>query len=307
MRDLLLILAAPESSARLAVCIATELAREAAARHQLGAGSAAALGQALAGSLLVAATEPVAATRVDLQLECGGPLKGLLADAEGGGAVRGLVRVRDLDRGGRQQPSDDSGPLARFDPRPVLSTGLDETAGALSILRAPPEARSPQRAAFPFAGADLGAALTLFLRADRPRGGEAALEVLHGAGEPLASVGGALLSSLEDEARTRPFGKPLRQGKLLEALLAANGSAHALARQLAESLDLGPLRLEAELHPRFQCRCSRERVVRALATLGAAELRDMADRDGGASAACDFCAASYVIPADELRALASRA
>jgi len=52
------------------------------------------------------------------------------------------------------------------------------------------------------------------------------------------------------------------------------------------------------------CRCSRDRVVRALATLARDELRDMAARDNGAEASCDFCGARYGISAAELLQLA---
>src|SRR5947208_760749 len=58
--------------------------------------------------------------------------------------------------------------------------------------------------------------------------------------------------------------------------------------------------------PHFACRCSRDRVINALKTLGPAELRDMAEKDAGADLTCDFCSASYRIEADELLRLASR-
>jgi molecular chaperone Hsp33 len=309
--DLLLVLEAYEAGLNLAVCTASLLARDAAGRHQLASGSAASLAQALSGALLIAATEGGTDPRVDVQLECGGPLRGLLVDADGSGAVRGLVRVNGLDRHGARVAAEPrvgaAGPLERFDARPLLSSGLDEKAGLLSVLRAQPGSEALHRAAFPFAGADLGAALTLFLRSDRPLGGELALEVLHRKGEPLAAVAGALLwpASAEEEEKARSLGKPLRHDALHDAMVKADGvNAHALAQELSRQLELGPLRLCSEVRPRFACRCSRERVVRALATLGAAELKDMAGRDGGAEATCDFCMAEYRISAAELLALA---
>jgi molecular chaperone Hsp33 len=312
MPDRLIVFAAPEADARLAVCIAAELAREAAGRHALAAGSAAALAPALAGTVLLAASDrgPPQA-RVDVQLECGGPLRGLLTDADGTGAVRGLVRVNGLDRGaGRPGIAAEPAPggtLRRFDPRPLFASGLDERAGVLSIVRAQPGSDELHRAAFPFAGADLGAALTLFLRNDRSRGGEMALEVLFRPDEPLAAVAGALLWAQREEGADdlRPLGKPLRQRLLHESMLAVeSGDVRALAEELARALRLGPLQLERELRPRFSCRCSRERVVRALATLSRDELRDMAARDNGAEASCDFCSARYGISAAELLELA---
>ena len=312
MPDQLLVFEASAAGARLAVCSVPQLAREAAGRHALAPGSAAALAQALAGTLLLAASERrPAQARVDVQLECGGPLKGLFTDADAGGAVRGLVRVSALDRDGQRVEAAvkeaAGGPLRRFDPRPVLASGLDERAGMLSVLRGEPGLEGLHRAAFPFAGADLGAALTLFLRNESAAGGEMALDVLFRSGEPLAAVAGVLLwASREDFADDlRAIGKPLRQKLLSEALLRVeSGDAARLAEEIARLLGLGSLQLEREIRPRFACRCSRERVVRALATLASEELRDMAARDGGARASCDFCGESYGISAAELLQLA---
>jgi molecular chaperone Hsp33 len=317
MPDQLLLFLAKDADARLAVCVARELSGEAAGRHTLAPGSAAALAQALTGTLLLAASDrAVPQTRVDVQLECGGPLKGLLTDADSSGAVRGLVRVNELDRTGRRSALRDArrgfdDALHRFDARPLLATPHDERAGLLSVVKAQPGSDELHRAAFPFAGANLGAALTLFLRNDRARGGEMALEVLFRAAEPLAAVAGALLwpQGAEESDELRSLGKPLREGVLHESLLrvessAARGDATALADELARLLGIGSLDLEEEIHPRFSCRCSRERVVRALATLATDELRDMAKRDKGAEASCDFCGARYGISANELLELA---
>jgi molecular chaperone Hsp33 len=292
--------------ARLAVCRAERLSREAALRHGLAPGSAGALAQALAGTLLLAESDPQE-SRVDLHLRCCGPVQGLLTDAGARGAVRGLVQVTNLARDGKpEQGESDAGPTeaTRFDPRPLLATRHDEVAGSLSILRAEEDSGDLHRTAFPFAGADLGAALTLYLRNDRPGGGEMALEVAFRAGEPLAAVAGVLLSSDADGADDHSaLGKPLRQ-RILRDSLRPEEDARALAERIARELDLGPLRLRTEIRPRFACRCSRPRVERALRILGAVELRDMADRDGGAEARCDFCATTYRLTRAELLELA---
>jgi molecular chaperone Hsp33 len=101
------------------------------------------------------------------------------------------------------------------------------------------------------------------------------------------------------------MGHRLRSVELPRALQRAT-SAEGIARELAAAFGLGELRPIAQVAPRFACRCSRERFVAALRSLGPAELRDMASRDGGASATCDFCAESYRLTAEELRDLAER-
>jgi molecular chaperone Hsp33 len=304
------------------------------------------LAQALTGALLLAATDDQrgatasanASARVDVQLDCEGPLKGLLVDADGNGAVRGLVRVNGLDRAGLRAQFDEAPleqdgakrpahpfagaragaelqflplqPLSRFDPRPLLGAAGDRRAGALSVLRAVPGDESLHRAHVPFSGADLGAGLSAFLRAERRLAGGLGLEVLFQPREPLAAVAGALVLPVDEEQRDEvaSLGDKLRAGLLHQALVEVEaespGNAHALANRLARELAMGPVRIESELRPRFSCRCSRARVVHALQTLGPAELRDMAGKDGGAEATCDFCAEIYRIGATELLELA---
>jgi len=294
--DSLLSLDAPAAGLRLLVCTARDLSLDASARHALAPGSAGVLAEALTAALLLAAHH---GSRVDVQLECNGPVRGLLVDADEGGAVRGLVRVNTLE--GRPRTDE----LTRFDPRPLLASPHDESAGNLSILRAPGGGQPAHRAAFPFAGADLAAALTLHLRGEREAGGEMAVEALVSSAEAIAAVAGVLVSPLDaaESERARALGKPLRQGGLAAALL-RTGEALGIAHALSSAFGLGGLRPVAELRPRFACRCSRERVEHALRSLGAAELRDMAATDGGASLTCDFCTAAYAFSADELLSIA---
>lgn len=357
MADQLLVFDVPAHGLRLAVASVPVLAREAAGRHQLQPGSAATLGQGLCGALLLASTdrpEDPTRARVDLQLDCPGPLRGLFVDANGLGEVRGMVRVGELDRAGVRigplpgaqgpkpgKPDANSGRprgagasaptgfqfatlavpgarLLRFGAGPVLQGPHDDQAGMLMVLRAIGGGREEQdeelhRAVVPFAGGGLDAGLSAYLRADRRLAGELAVEALYSAEEPLAAVGGALVLPMSEDAAAaaRAVGETLRVGALVEALERAEGispgNAHALAQELASQLSLGPLKLLTEVRARFACRCSREKVVNALSTVGKDELRDMAVQDGGAEASCDFCARVYVISAAELLELAAAA
>ena len=58
---------------------------------------------------------------------------------------------------------------------------------------------------------------------------------------------------------------------------------------------------------RYACDCSRERVERALITLGAKELHDMIDEQHGAQVDCHFCNKRYAFTEDDLKALLAAA
>jgi molecular chaperone Hsp33 len=63
----------------------------------------------------------------------------------------------------------------------------------------------------------------------------------------------------------------------------------------------------AVLHPprplRFQCRCSRERVLRMLQSLGAEEASASLDSEGRASVTCEFCDQTYEVDRVDVAAL----
>ena len=68
--------------------------------------------------------------------------------------------------------------------------------------------------------------------------------------------------------------------------------------------DLGVLSVLEERPVRFRCRCTRERVISALTTLGRDELLAMHAEQGQADVSCHFCNQSYHVAGDELLALA---
>ena len=53
----------------------------------------------------------------------------------------------------------------------------------------------------------------------------------------------------------------------------------------------------------YQCDCSRERMERALLSMGREELESMIEDQGGAELICHFCRSKYAFGADQLRAL----
>ncbi|WP_311146008.1 Hsp33 family molecular chaperone HslO [Stomatobaculum longum] len=63
------------------------------------------------------------------------------------------------------------------------------------------------------------------------------------------------------------------------------------------------LKLTDKLLCRFHCDCSRERVERALISLGSKELKSMAEEKKPAELHCQFCGKSYLFSPEELTAL----
>ena len=58
---------------------------------------------------------------------------------------------------------------------------------------------------------------------------------------------------------------------------------------------------------RYRCGCSRERMEKALISLGRKELQTLIDEDKGAELGCHFCHSRYAFTTDELKDLLQRA
>ena len=65
----------------------------------------------------------------------------------------------------------------------------------------------------------------------------------------------------------------------------------------------GDVAFTDELHPAYQCDCSRERMERALLSLGREELVKIMEEDGQAELSCHFCNSRYTFTKSELEGL----
>ena len=65
----------------------------------------------------------------------------------------------------------------------------------------------------------------------------------------------------------------------------------------------GDVSFTEELHPAYRCDCSRERMERALMSLGRDELKEIIEEDGQAELACHFCNSKYTFSKAELEAI----
>ena len=66
-------------------------------------------------------------------------------------------------------------------------------------------------------------------------------------------------------------------------------------------------RVVEEFTPEYRCDCSRERIARALVSVGREELEDMIQKDHGAEVNCHFCNKTYAFNEEELKELLAAA
>jgi len=280
MADQLIRAIAAEGGIRAVGIISTRLTEEARQRHKLSYVATAALGRTMSAGLLLASSMKRENSRVNIRIKGNGPLDGLLVDAGLDGTVRGYVFQPDVELPPNPQGKLDVG-------------GAVGNEGFLYVVRDIGHGY-PYSSTVELVSGEIGEDITHYLFTSEQTPSALLVGVFVGADGvtaaggilvqimPKAAQNEALISTLEARiAELKGFTPLLREGKTLP--------------EIFESL-LGDLGLE--IFPdvqlvRFDCRCSFDRVLSALRTLGEAELLDMIEKDGGAEATCEFCGEVY--------------
>jgi molecular chaperone Hsp33 len=255
----------------LMVCVAvvTDAAREARTRHRLQSVSASLLGQGLAGGLLLGSLQK-SDSRINLQVECDGPLAGFFVDANSTGDCRGYAKNPALEVELGEGP---------FRWRAALGNS-----GFLSVLR--DIGKEFYRSSVQLEAMNVGGDLERYFAISDQVPTKVAIDVRHDPGEALGALAGVLVQALPkgDLARLEVIGVRL-PGDLTRAL---DHEAAVTPRGLLEALFPGASPI-IEYPVAFRCTCSRERVMRTMLSLGAKELQEIVDTMGSTAVTCQFC------------------
>jgi molecular chaperone Hsp33 len=290
MSDELVSALLPESNLRVVVATTGALCRHARSLGELLSTSAELLGQALTAGALIGSLQKEK-SRINIQLECDGPLRGLFVDGDNQGSVRGYVKNHQVEF---------SGAAGEFRWRPALGNS-----GYLSVLR-DLGGGEYYRSSVQLEHFDFARDMENYFHVSEQIRTRLVLASAPEGREPLGGVAGALVQPLPDgdlEA-FEAVGKEL-QGRLSPCLAAhLHDGATAMLKAL---LPERPFEVMSRYPLSFSCSCSKERVLRALVAMGRAELEDMLHKDGKAEVSCQFCTTQYVITDGEIRELLASA
>jgi molecular chaperone Hsp33 len=270
-------------------CVTTDLAARSALRHGTSPVASAALGRALTGGALLAALLKEG-QGLALKFEADGPLGKVVVEAERDGRLRGYVQNPEADVPDRDGKLDVSGALGRE--------------GFLTVLKdlGLPE---PWQGVVRLHSGEIAQDLAHYLLESEQIPSAVALGVYVEPDGRVSAAGGFLVQSLpppDADAIERiasrlealpPVTRLLREGEAPEDLL-----RDIFADIPYRVLEMQPLAL--------RCSCSRGRIERVLAGLGAGEIRSLMEDTGEAEVACRFCRTVYRFGREELEALLGR-
>jgi molecular chaperone Hsp33 len=254
--------------------------------HGLYPTSAYLFSQALAAGALLGALQKHEG-RINLQLECDGPVRGLLVDADAEGNVRGYVRA----------------PLVHFpgDPargaRAALGGG-----GFLSVLREDGRGQ-PYRSAVELAAFALPEDLRRWFVASEQVATAVDVAVVPQGDEPLGEAAAVLVQRLPggDDGAVTAAARRIAEGALPRAL-----AAGASAQEVIAAVGGPGYEILADMEVAYRCGCSHERARVAVSALGRDGIADVLAKERQATITCEFCRQTYVVDAAELEDISRR-
>ena len=266
--------------------VATELVGEAASRHETAPTATAALGRSLMGALLLAAGAADGET-VQVHFQTDGPVRTLLAIADGGGRVRGLIGDAEAHLPPRNGKLDVAG---------IVGTGT------LAVVRQHPSWREPYSGHVPIVSGEVAEDLAHYLLESEQQPAVVALGVFVSSDGAVEAAGGYLVHALP--------GAPEESVAMLESnvqrlptpseLVRSGLDPDAIVDRLLHGIGVSE---RHEIRPVFHCPCDRARILRAVVALGRPEMRQIVERGEEVRVRCEFCCDRYVISADDVGAL----
>ena len=248
----------------------------------------AALGRALAGASMMGNALKGQGASLTLQIKGGGPLGTVLAVSDNEGNVRGYVTNPQVELPLRADGKLDVG-------------GAVGHEGTLTVIK-DLHMKEPYVGTIDLLGGEIAEDIAGYFVESEQIPTACGLGVLVDRDQSVKSAGGYLIQLLPgatEDTIVKVEGGIMAAGPV-SALLEQDPDPEHLLRTVMSDFDLKIL----ETQPvSYKCYCSRERVERALISLGRKELEEMLREQGGCQLSCQFCDTVYDFSREDLEKL----
>ena len=291
MSDTLLRAIARDAGIQISAAVTTGLVERARQIHNTTPVATAALGRTLTATAIMGSQLKVDDGSVTVQVKGNGPLGTIVCVGDADGYVRGYL----------QNPSADL-PLR---PDGKLAVGAGVGRGYLMVIK-DIGLKDPITGTVALVNGEIAEDLTRYFAESEQIPSACALGVLVDTDRTVKCAGGwlvQLMPGVKDAdidrletnlAKLEPMTTMLDKGMSLEEIVQAVLDGFAV--DFLQTDEIG-----------YRCACSREKVERALISMGKTELGKMADEQENSEVTCQFCDKIYTFSREELRELLAHA
>ena len=266
----------------------TEYARQA---HNTSPVATAALGRLLTAGAMMGVMMKGANDLLTIKIEGDGPIGGLTVTADSKGDVKGYAYHPEV-----MLPPNEKG---------KLDVGGALGIGVLSVIK-DIGLKEPYVGQTILVTSEIAEDLTYYFATSEQTPSSVALGVLMNKDNTVRQAGGFILQLLPgaSEEVISTLETRLKEITSITSLLDAGNTPEMILEHI-----LGDFGLEIldKMPAQFACNCSRERIEKALISIGKKELQEMIDEGKTIEMNCHFCNKHYPVTVDELKGLLEKA
>ena len=285
MRDEIVRAITADGLVKAAAITGRDLVERARNIHTLLPVATAALGRTLMAASLMGDAMKIDGSSLTLQIKGGGPLGTILAVSDEAGNVRGYVQNPHVEL------------MEKAPGKLDVGRAVGET-GSLTVIK-DLGMKEPYVGTIDLLSGEIADDIAAYFVESEQIPTACALGVLMGTDQSVTSAGGYLIQLLPgagEDIITKIETGVQRVGSVSHALEGGLDGA-GLLRAVLSDFDLEIL----ETHPvEYRCYCSRDRVTRALISMGREELSSLIQEQGQAELTCQFCDQIYRYSKEDL-------
>lgn len=282
-----------DGAIRVFVAVTTDLVNEAQKIHHTYPVATAALGRLLTGAAIMGAAGLKNETdSMTLQIKGDGEIKSLVAVTDCNSSVRGYVSSPYVDR-----PLNGKG---------KLDVGGAIGEGYLSVVR-DLGLKEPYTGQIPLVSGEIAEDLTYYYAKSEQIPTSVALGVLVDTDNSVLSAGGFLIQLMPEatEEVAIKLEEILKDIPPVTTMIHEGMSAEDILFRITDGFSM--LCQNKAVTPEYKCKCSKDRMEKALISVGKEELESLILEQGEAELNCQFCDNKYLFNKKELEDLLNQA
>ena len=285
MSDYMVRATAANAMVRLFVCSSKELVEEARNIHNTSPVVTAALGRLLTAGAMMGSMLKGEKDLLTIQIKSGGPIGGLTVTATPNGEVKGYPVCADVDL-----PLKENG---------KLDVGAGMGLGVMNVIK-DMGLKEPYVGQTVLQTGEIGDDLTYYFATSEQTPASVGVGVLVDRDYSVKQAGGFIVQLM-----------PFATDEVIEALEKNLSSIKSVTSMFEEGLTVEEIvakifaDMEYEILDKmdigYQCNCSKEKVTKAIISIGKKEIQEMIDDNKPIEVNCHFCNTNYVFSVDELK------
>ncbi|MCB2312549.1 Hsp33 family molecular chaperone HslO [Clostridium tagluense] len=263
---------------RIIAAITTDLVNEGVNMHKCAPTAAAALGRMLTAGTLMGTMLKSQSDSLTLQIDGGGKARGVVVTAHADSSVKGYIGNPDVDL-----PANSKGKL---DVSGVI--GVD---GYLRVIR-DMGLREPYIGQVPISTGEIGDDLAYYFTVSEQTPSAVGLGVLVDTDMSIKASGGFIIQMMPgaDEFLADIITYRLEEIPSITEFIEKGMTIEEILEFIFEDMEL---KIHEEILPTYKCDCCRERVERALISIGKKDLEELYDDGKTEEIKCHFCNKNY--------------